>query len=263
LNRQTSIKISVITVVRNAEQTIADALDSVSLQKYDNIEHIIIDGASNDGTVKIIESFMQRNPTNVAQFVSEPDNGIYDAMNKGVEYATGDVVGLLNADDVYQDDTVLEQVALAHQDHSLDACYADLVYVQNGNMNKVVRYWKSNDYTTGLSFNGWMPAHPTLYLKRRVYQQAGQFRTDLKYQSDLEFCTRLFEKYKISSLYIPKIWVRMRLGGVTNNSVMSILKGNWESYRALQELGLKCNPATYFSIKFWSRIKQFFKRVDA
>lgn len=252
------MKISVITVVRNADATIADAILSVSSQTYDNVEHIVIDGASTDQTVSIIEA----NQKSIAQFISEPDNGIYDAMNKGILLATGEVIGFLNADDVYQDQTILEQVAQAHQDDTLDACYADLVYVQTHDMDKVVRYWKSQDYTPGLSFDGWMPAHPTFYIKRRVYDQAGCFRSDLKFQSDLEFCARIFEKHKISSRYIEKLWVRMRLGGVTNNSFRTMALGNWESYKALKELGLKRNPFVYFSIKFSSRIKQFFKHSD-
>jgi len=252
------MKISVITVVRNAEKTITDTLQSVSSQTYGNVEHIVIDGASTDQTVSIIEQHQD----DIAQFVSEPDSGIYDAMNKGIQLATGEVIGLLNADDVFQDNTVLAQVAEAHQDKTLDACYSDLVYVQSDDMRKVVRYWKSKNHTSGLSFDGWMPAHPTLYLKRHVYDKAGLFRTDLKYQSDLEFCARIFEKYKIKSLYIPKIWVRMRLGGVTNNSFKTMAMGNWESYRALQELGLQRNPLVYFLIKFSSRLKQFFQRTD-
>ena len=252
------MKISVITVVRNAEQTIADAISSVASQTYDKVEHIVIDGASSDQTVSIIKQHQQ----GIAQFISEPDEGIYDAMNKGIQLATGDVIGFLNADDVYQDETVLAQVAQAHQDDTIDACYADLVYVNNKDMNKVVRYWKSQDYTKGLSFDGWMPAHPTLYLKRRVFDSAGLFRSDLRFQSDLEFCARIFEKHKIRSRYIAKLWVRMRLGGVTNNSLRTIALGNWESYKALKELGLKRNPLVFFTIKFTSRIKQFFQRSD-
>ena len=250
------MKVSIITVVFNAEQTISDALKSVSSQSHLDIEHIVIDGASTDRTLEVIEA----NSECVTTLVSEPDDGIYDAMNKGLKLATGDVVGLLNADDVLQDDSVISQVVEAHRDPDLDACYADLVYVKEHDLAQVTRYWRSQRHRKGLCFNGWMPAHPTFYLKRRVYQQVGLFNTDLRYQSDLEFCARAFELHSISSLYIPKLWVRMRLGGVTNNSFSSMLKGNWESYLALRKLGLKKGPIRYFMIKFSAKIPSFLSR---
>jgi glycosyltransferase involved in cell wall biosynthesis len=250
------MKVSIITVVFNAEQTIADALRSVASQTHLDIEHIVIDGASTDRTLEVIEA----NAEHVTTLISEPDKGIYDAMNKGLKLATGDVVGLLNADDVLQDESVISQVAEAHRDPELDACYADLVYVKQDDVSQVTRYWRSQSHRKGLCFNGWMPAHPTFYLKRRVYQQVGLFNTGLRYQSDLEFCARVFEVHSISSLYIPKLWVRMRLGGVTNNSFGSMLKGNWESYLALRKLGLKKDPISYFVIKFGSKIPSFFSR---
>ena len=248
------MKISIITVVFNGEKTIADAIQSVAAQTHSDVEHIIIDGNSQDQTLVIVNGYQHL----LAKIVSEPDNGIYDAMNKGIGLATGEVIGILNADDIYQNDSVLQQVAEAHQNSALDACYADLVYVKNSDMSQVVRNWKSQAYRSGLSFRGWMPAHPTLFLKRRVYQTAGVFDTNLKFQSDLEFCARLFEVHKISSLYIPQLWVRMRLGGVTNNSLKTIIEGNWESYLALRKLGLRRDPVSYFWIKFASRLRQFF-----
>ena len=247
------MKISVITVVRNAENTIADTLMSVAAQNYPDIEHIVIDGASTDNTLGIIKQYEDR----IAVLVSEPDNGIYDAMNKGIELATGDVIGLLNADDIFQDDSVLQQVAEAHTDQGLDACYANLVYVQADNIQKVVRDWRSKCYEPGLCFQGWMPAHPTLYLKKRVYEIVGLYNTCLKLQADLEFCARAFEVHKINSRFIPKLWVRMRVGGVTNNRLIDVLKGNWESYRALKELGLKKKPLNYFVFKWASKIPQY------
>lgn len=247
------MKISIITVVLNARHTITDALQSVAHQTHDNIEHIVIDGGSTDGTLEILTTHQAQ----LSKLVSEPDSGLYDAMNKGLQLATGDVIGILNADDVYQDETVLHQVANAHADDSLDACYADLVYVRQQNLDKVVRYWRSMDHTEGLCFKGWMPAHPTLFLKQRVYHTVGLFDTRLRFQADLEFCARAFELHKISSVYIPKLWVRMRMGGVTNNSLKSIVKGNWESYRALKRIGLRRNPISYFMVKFASRLRQY------
>lgn len=251
------MKISVITVVRNAQDTIADTLISVSLQRYPDIEHIVIDGASTDGTVSVIEQYKG----GVAIFVSEPDSGIYDAMNKGIELASGDVIGFLNADDVYQDSSVLDTVAQVHADGKLDACYADLVYVEQSDLSKVVRDWRSQDYVKGLSFRGWMPAHPTFYLKKRVYEKVGLFNTQLAYQADLEFCARAFEIHRIHSRYVPSLWVRMRVGGVTNNHISDILKGNWESYKALKKIGLKRNPISFFTIKWGSKLPQFLPKL--
>jgi glycosyltransferase involved in cell wall biosynthesis len=250
------MKVSIITVVFNAEHTIADALRSVASQTHSDIEHIVVDGASTDATLRVI----QANSDRVAKLISEPDKGIYDAMNKGLELATGEVIGLLNADDVLQDETIISQVAAAHADQDLDACYADLVYVKQNDLTQVTRFWRSRDYKKGLCFNGWMPAHPTLYLKRRVYDRVGNFNTDLRYQADLEFCARAFEVHTIASRYIPSLWVRMRLGGVTNNSIESMLKGNWESYLALRKLGLKKDPISYFLIKFGSKLPSFLRR---
>lgn len=250
------MKVSIITVVFNAEHTIGDALDSVANQDYANIEHIVIDGASTDNTMSEVNARAK----NLAEVVSEPDSGIYDAMNKGLALASGDVIGLLNADDVLQDNTVISQVVAEHQDESLDACYANLVYVKPNDLDQVTRYWRSRNHYKGLCFKGWMPAHPTLYLKRRVYDKVGNFNTELHYQSDLEFCARAFEIHSISSKYIPKLWVRMRLGGVTNNSLSSMIKGNWESYIALRKLGLKRDPISYFLIKFGSKLPSFFRK---
>ncbi len=241
-------------MVYNAEDTIADTIASVKAQDYQNLEHILIDGASTDNTMRIVN----QHAAHFSHIVSEPDQGIYHAMNKGIELAGGDVIGILNSDDIYQDETVLTQVAETLGDVQYDACYADLVYVKHDDMTKVVRNWKSREYQTGLCWQGWMPAHPTLFLRSSVYQTVGTFNTRLHYQADLEFCARLFEIHKISSCYVPKLWVRMRMGGVTNGSINTILRGNWESYLALRKLGLKRNPLSYFFIKFSSRIVQYF-----
>ena len=248
------MKISIITVVLNAEHTIADAINSVIYQTHPNIEHILIDGNSTDKSLEIINQYRKH----LAHVVSEKDDGLYFAMNKGIALASGDVIAFLNADDIYEDSSVLSQVAMAFEDQTLDACYADLVYVKQNNLKHIVRHWRSQQHYSGLSFRGWMPAHPTLFIKREIFNKVGNFNTALKYQSDLEFCTRLFESHSIKSLYIPKLWVRMRLGGVSNNSLLTMIKGNWESYLALKKLGLKRNPFSYFFIKFSSRLLQFF-----
>ena len=253
-----TLKVSIVTVVYNAAGTIADALAAVKQQSYDNIEHIVIDGASTDGTQSVVEQF-----DHIEKFISEPDAGIYDAMNKGVSMATGDIIGLLNADDFYQHEHVIRDAVKALETHDVDACYADLVYVDATDTDKIVRYWASRKHVQGLCFKGWMPAHPTLFLRRSVYDQAGLFDTKLAYQADLEFCARIFEKTKISSIYVPEIWVRMRMGGVTNGSLKTMWKGNWESYYALRKLGLKANPLSYFLGKFSPKLKQYFTKPSA
>lgn len=181
------MKISIITVCYNSAGTLADTLASVREQLYPHIEHIVVDGASSDGSVEIIRTKGQR----VATFVSEPDQGIYDAMNKGLQLATGDVVGFLNSDDVFAHDDVVSTIAQTMLEPSIDACYGDLVYVSQDDTNKVVRYWKSREYQPGLCAKGWMPAHPTFYARRTVYQRHGGFDLSLKLQADFEMALRL------------------------------------------------------------------------
>lgn len=252
-----TLKVSIVTVVYNAVDTIADALSTVRGQSYDNIEHIVIDGKSTDGTQSIIEKF-----SHITMFVSELDAGIYDAMNKGVSMATGDVIGILNADDFYQHEHVIRDAVVALENHNVDACYADLVYVDKVDTEKIVRYWTSQTHTPNLCFTGWMPAHPTLFLRRSVYEKSGLFDTGLRYQADLEFCARVFEITKITSIYIPEIWVRMRMGGVTNRNLKTMWKGNWESYHALRKLGLTASPVRYFLGKFLPKLKQYFMKPN-
>lgn len=252
------MKVSIITVVYNAEHTIADALIAVRDQSYQDIEHIVIDGASTDGTKAVIEQF-----PHVAKFISEPDNGIYDAMNKGIQTSTGRIIGILNADDLYQHEHVVSNAVKAIIDNNVEACYSDLVYVDQQDTSKIVRYWRSQAYREGLGFTGWMPAHPTLFLRNEVYVRTGLFNIKLDYQADLEFCARIFEKTKITSVYIPEIWVRMRMGGVTNGSVKTIWHGNWESYRALRDLGMNRNPISYFIGKFLPKLNQYWRRPSA
>ena len=249
------MKISVITVCFNAEATIADTLESVASQEYQDIEHIVVDGKSKDGTVDII----RKNGRRLAAWISEPDQGIYDAMNKGIAMATGDVVGILNADDVYADDSVLTQVAQAFTDPSIDACYADLIYVDQLNLSKIVRYWKSKPYQMGLFERGWMPAHPTFFVRRSVYEKLGGFDLNFPRQADFELTMRFLAVNKIKSVYIPSVWVKMRVGGVSNNSIQGIIKGNLEAYRACRKHALDIGYL-FIPRKILSRVPQFFNR---
>ncbi|MDH3695453.1 MAG: glycosyltransferase [Gammaproteobacteria bacterium] len=249
------MKVSVVTVAYNAADTIGDTLESVATQNHDAIEHIVIDGASSDETMRVVDGY--RN--SVAQVVSEPDGGIYHAMNKGIALSTGEIVGTLNADDMYMHDDALECVAKTFADPSVEACYGDLVYVDRNHLDKIIRYWTSQDYRAGLFERGWLPAHPTFFVRRHIYEKYGRF--DLKYrvQSDFELTMRLLAVHEIKSVYIPEIIIRMRMGGTTNNSAMNFIKGNLESYRACKSHGLKITPL-FFLTKWAQRLPQFVKR---
>lgn len=247
--------ISIITVVLNAADTIQDTLRSVASQSYPTIEHIVVDGGSTDGTLKIIDRHRDR----VSTLISEPDRGIYDAMNKGIAAATGDIVGMLNADDVYTDRNVLEKVAHVFADPTVDACYADLVYVARTDLGKIVRYWKSRPYTDGLFEKGWLPAHPTFFLRRALYGRYGGFDLRYCYQADFELTMRLLAVHKLSSVYLPKVIVKMRMGGVSNRSVLNVIKGNLEAYRACRQHGFRVSPL-FIVRKVLSRVPQFFRR---
>lgn len=252
------MKISIITVCYNAADTIGETLDSVADQTYQDIEHIVIDGGSTDGTGAVLKAKGRR----VAIWRSEPDRGIYDAMNKGILLATGDVVGMLNADDIYADETVLEQVAVIFSDPAVDACYADLVYVSADDPTKVRRYWRSCSYREGLFERGWMPAHPTFFVRRRVYEEHGLFDTQFKLQSDFELTMRFINVQRIKTEYMPRIWVRMRMGGVSNRSIRNVMRGNIEAYKACRKHRIKVSPL-FFLMKIASRIPQFFTRPPA
>ncbi|MBM4009914.1 MAG: glycosyltransferase [Planctomycetes bacterium] len=247
------MRISIVTVVFNNASTIEQTILSVAGQTYRDIEHIIIDGGSTDGTLDIIAKYRDK----LALVVSEPDRGIYDAMNKGIKAAQGDVIGTLNADDFYADDTVLTQVAKAMSDPEVEACYADLVYVAADDTGRVLRYWRSCDYKPGLFLWGWMPAHPTFFVRRHVYAEHGLFDTRLKLQADFELTMRFMELRRIKTTYVPRTWVRMRMGGASNRSIKNVLRGNWESYTACRRHGFGVSP--FFMVtKVASRLTQFF-----
>ena len=252
-----NLKVSIITVCYNSAETIIETITSVASQRYKNREHIIVDGASKDKTIDIV-----KHAPSVTCYISEPDKGIYDGMNKGIKRATGDIIGLLNADDLYADDTVLAQVAAAFQDATVQACYADLVYVDKEDTSRVIRYWKSRPFCTGLFKKGWMPAHPTFFVRRDVYEQWGDFNLNFPRQADFELTMRFLEIHQIKSVYIPKIWVRMRTGGASNNSIKGIFKGNLEAYRACKLHHLAVGPF-FIARKILSRIPQFFSRPES
>jgi glycosyltransferase involved in cell wall biosynthesis len=219
------MKISIITVVYNNERTILDAINSVLKQTYKDVEYIIIDGHSTDGTLLLIEQYRNQ----ISKIISETDKGIYDAMNKGIEIASGDVIGILNSDDVYADDQVIENVMRVFKhDEAMDIVYGDLVYVKEDNLSAVVRTWKSRPYYPNYFDDGHVPPHPSLFLKKSVYTKAGKFNLSLKLAADYEFMLRIFKNYSLKSTYLPSILVKMRLGGATNKNWKNIIKGNLE-----------------------------------
>lgn len=249
------MRISVITVCRNSAATIDETLASVAEQTHAEIEHIIVDGGSTDRTMEIVNRHRGR----LAQVVSGPDKGIYDAMNKGIALASGEVIGFLNSDDFFASTGELECVAKAFADPAIEACHADLVYVARHHPEQVVRYWKSNEYRHGLFRTGWMPAHPTFYVRRAIYEKFGGFDLEFRLQADFELAMRLMEVHRIRSVYIPRVLVKMRVGGATNNSLGNILQGNLEAYRACRKNGLPVTPL-FMLRKILSRIPQFFRK---
>ncbi len=229
------MKVTVITAVLNSANTIEDCIKSVAHQTYPNIEHIIIDGGSTDGTRDIIERYRG----SIAKVISEPDNGMYDAINKGLKLSEGEVVAILNSDDFYAHDGVLEKVSGVMNQSNTESCYGDLLYVDKDNSDKVIRYWKSGEYKEGSFRYGWHPPHPAFFVRKRVYERFGYFNTDFKIASDYELIVRFLERYRISTVYIPEVLVKMRVGGKSNRSLRNILIQSWEDYRAWRINGLR------------------------
>ena len=251
------MKISIITVVWNNVKTIKDTIDSVLSQTYKNIEYIVIDGGSTDGTLSVLESRRDQ----LSALVSEPDEGIYDAMNKGIKLAKGDVIGFLNSDDFYLNDKVISKVAKEFErDISLDASYANLIYVDQTNTSKIIRYFKTGEFKQGLFLKGWCPAHPTFFVRRSVYERNGNFDLNYHFASDVELMMRFLEIHKIKSLYIPEVMVKMRMGGVSNRNLKNIWLANKEIINSFHKNGLQVNSITFFIYKIISRFKQYIKR---
>jgi glycosyltransferase len=234
------LKISIITVCHNSRSTIAEALQSVAGQHYGAIEHIVIDGGSTDGTLAVLKQYL----SGIACLISEPDSSIYDAMNKGIAKATGEIIGFLHSDDLYTDSSVLAEVAAAFSDPSVDACYGDLVYVHRKNPDKVVRYWRSNNADRKDLYLGWMPPHPTFFVRKQCYVRNGIYRTDLGSSADYELMLRYLLKERIYAVYLPRVLVRMRVGGMSNASLRQRMHAHLMDWKAWQVNGLIPCPWT-------------------
>lgn len=225
-----NIKISVVTATYNSCKTLKDCLDSVALQSYHNKEHIVIDGASLDGTVDLLSCYKDR----IASMISEPDNGIYDALNKGIKLASGDVIGFLHADDIFATTDSLDYIAGSFADPDVLAVYGDLQYVQKESIDRIVRNWRSSSFTPEKLAMGWMPPHPTFYVRRSVYEQIGLFDTSYQIAADYDFVLRFFKLQNIRVDYVPRTLVKMRVGGASNRSIKNILIKSLEDYRAIK-----------------------------
>lgn len=248
------LKISLITVARNAVATLPQTLASVEAQRYEPVEYLVLDGGSTDGTVNLLKSHDPK----IAYWHSRPDKGMYYALNEGIARATGDVIGLLNADDTFADDGVLEQVADVFADPAIDACYANLIYTNAA--GETVRYWRSGPYHPGAFRRGWSPPHPSFYVRRSVYERLGGFDTRYELGNDIELMMRFLEKEGVTSRHVDRTWVNMRLGGISNRSWKNIWQQNHCVYQMLKHHNLQPNWATFACAKFWDRAKQFWRQ---
>lgn len=248
------MKISIITIAYNSAATIEDTIKSVLAQSHEDLEYILVDGASKDATMDIVNKYKSR----ISTIISEPDKGIYDAMNKGVLAASGDVIGILNSDDFYADEDVLKDVNAKFEESPIEGLYADLVYVDRNNPLRIIRNWKSGVYEHGLFRKGWMPPHPTFFVKKACYDRLGIYNTSLRSAADYELMLRFIHKEEIKITYLPRIITKMRVGGQSNVSLKNRIKANKEDRKAWEMNGLK--PGLFTLVrKPLSKIKQYLK----
>lgn len=250
------MKVSVVTAVFNRAETVAAAIDSVQFQSLVDVEHVIQDGGSTDGTIEIIQQRARANTS----FASERDGGIYDAINRGIERATGDAIGLMHSDDMFAHALVLERVATAFANPAVDGVYGDLQYVAADDPNRVIRHWRSGEYHPALLARGWMPPHPTLYLRREVFDRYGLYDTSFRIAADYDAMLRYLVKGKIKLAYIPEVLVKMRVGGESNRSLGRILLKSREDLRALRNNDV--GGIGTLAAKNLSKISQFFIKDD-
>lgn len=247
------MKVTLITATFNSASSIKTCLGSVVFQNYNDLEYLVIDGKSSDDTLNFVKDYQQKFP--FIKLFSEKDCGIYDALNKGVQLATGDVVGFVHSDDLLASNHIVTDVVTQLQNEQLDGVYGDLQYVDKFDLNKVIRLWKSCDFKPGLLKQGWMPAHPTLFLKKEVYKKHGLFDLTYKIAADYDFMLRVLKDNSLKFGYLPKVITKMRVGGASNRSLKNIIQKTKEDYRAIRSNKL----GGIYSIlrKNTSKIKQF------
>lgn len=254
------MKISIITVTFNSGKTIRDTIESVMHQTYKNYEYLIIDGCSKDGTLDVVKQYISQFDGRM-RYVSEPDKGIYDAMNKGFRMATGDVLMLINSDDLFARNDALELVVKTFETHpDTNGVYADLYYVSQNNTDNIVRVWKTGEQKP--MRRGWLPAHPTFYVKREVYEKYGYFNLSYPLAADFELMLRFIEGYGIKLTYLPQYLVKMRLGGATSKNIQNIYRQDVETLRAFKENGLPGGNITYLIWRYIPKVKQFFRKSE-
>lgn len=246
------MKVSIITITYNSGSTVEQTIQSVLNQTYTDIEYIIIDGQSTDNTLEIVDLYKNK----ISKVISEKDKGLYDALNKGIANATGDIIGIIHSDDFYTNNNVIENIVKTFKNNNADAVYADLYYVDKDNTNKIVRKWHSGNYKEGAFLNGWMPPHPTFFVKREIYGKFGAFNFEFTSAGDYELMLRLIHKYKIKLAYLNEYIVKMRVGGKSNISVKNRVTANLEDRKAWTINNLK--PRFYtLSLKPLRKIFQF------
>lgn len=251
------MKISIITITYNSAATVEDTIKSVVMQDYPEIEYLIIDGKSKDKTLEIVNQYKDK----ISKVISEKDKGLYDALNKGIQHATGDVIGMLHSDDLYANEKVISQIAETFKKRpDAEGVYADLVFVNRNDTNKIMRTWESGEYQEGDFLRGWMPPHPTFFVRKECYEKFGGFNTELKLSADYELMLRLIHKNNIKLAYLNETIVKMRMGGVSNVSFFVKLKANLEDKMAWKLNGLKPNMLTMLK-KPLRKLGQYFKRA--
>lgn len=244
--------ISIITPTFNSKKVIEDCLLSFKNQNIYVAEHIIIDGGSNDDTCSIVKNYSDE-----IVCVSEPDHGIYDALNKGIKLAKGDIIGILHSDDIFAYNNVLTDIVKLFKKENVDSVYSDLVYVYKNKTDKVLRYWKSGEFSYKKILNGWMPPHPTFFVKREIFEKYGNYDLNFKIAADYDLILRFLYKHKISTAYLPKVTVKMRIGGASNRSISNIIKKSKEDYKALKKNRIPF-PFKVLFYKNFTKIIQFF-----
>lgn len=248
------MKVSIITAAFNSVQTLEDTVKSVLEQTYSNIEYIVVDGGSTDGSLNVVRRYEQQFCGRM-KWISEKDRGIYDAMNKGIQMATGDIVGILNSDDYFTRKDVIERMVDSF-DKELDAVYGDIHFIRDGQPDKCIRYYSSKRFSPMWLRFGFMPAHPSFYCRREVFDKAGLYKTDYAIGSDYEMMVRLFLKFQIKTKYLPMDFVTMRTGGTSTRNVKSRLTLIKDDVRGCRENGIYTN-SLMISVKFLYKLFEF------
>jgi len=247
-------KVTIITATYNSSSSLKKCLDSVIYQDYNDMEYLIIDGKSSDDTLNIVKDYQQKCP--YIKLISEKDNGVYDALNKGINLATGDIIGFVHSDDFLASNDIINDIISFMKSESLDGVYGDLQYVDKHNIQKVIRNWKSCGFKLSLLKQGWMPPHPTLFLKKEVYEKYGLFDLSYKISADYDFILRIFKDTELKFGYLPKVVTKMRVGGASNRSIKNIIQKTKEDFRAIRSNDIG-NFLTLVK-KNTSKFKQFF-----